>query len=297
MGGDDRPKRICEAIMCDKPSGDGILCRDCLKVLQRVLAEVPWLLHELDVAEAKESKFAASGDKVTTIGASLPMPIDLSAVDARRILTERLALWTADLSRSASVAALGALSAKSASAWLMRHLERIRTFEAAGDLHEELCAARATAKYVIDRPAERRYLGECGATFSIDEAGTQSEPCTDTLWGRQGDEYAYCKTCGAEWLMEPRLERIQSEAMNGMDDRIMTATQSAETLVAFGVVNDTTATRLRDQITKWAERKQLTARIDLPLPGERSRPGYRFGDVLALVLEAAERKRTKRRSA
>lgn len=290
--------RTCESIMCDKPSGDGILCRDCLKILERVLAEVPWLLRELDIAEAKESKFSPSGDKVTTIGGSMPMPIDISAVDARRNLAERLALWASDLSRSKRVTALAAFAPTHASAWLMRHLERIRVFDAAGDLLEEICAARATAVYVIDRPAERRYLGECGATFPIPELdGEMSEPCTETLWGRQGDTLAHCKSCGAEWLMEPRLERIQSEALTGMNDRIMTATQAAETLVAFGIATDTTATSLRDRITKWAERKQLTKRIDLPLPAERSRPGYRLGDIIALVLEAAERKAKKRQGA
>ncbi len=296
MVSDERPRRTCEAMMCDKPSGDGILCRDCLKTLERVLAEIPWLLRELDIAEAKESKFSPSGDKVTTIGGSVPMPIDLSAVDARKDLHDKLTLWTADLSRSASITALAHHTPTNASAWLLRHIERIRTFDAASDLMEELCACRATAKYVIDRPAERRYLGECGAEFT-DEAGELGPPCTETLWGRQGDTFAHCKTCGSEWLMEPRLERIQSEAMNGMNDRIMTATQAAETLVAFGVAADTTATRLRDQITKWADRSQLVKRIDLPLPGERSRPGYRLGDVIALVMDAAERKKKTRRSA
>lgn len=289
--------RVCEGLMCDKPSGDGILCRDCLKVLERVLAEVPWLLRELDVAEAKESKFSPSGDKVTTIGGSLPMPIDLSAVDARNDMRDKLVLWVADLSRSKHVAALVYYSPITASAWLLRHLERIRVFDAAGDLMEEICACRAAARYVIDRPAERRYLGECGATMPIPELdGELSEPCTETLWGRQGDTFAYCKLCGAEWLMEPRLERIQDEAMNGMNDRIMTATQAAETLVAFGVASSTTPTRLRDQITKWAERKQLTKRIDLPAAGKH-RPGYRLGDIIDLVLELNDRKDKTRRSA
>lgn len=296
-------ERICEGLTCDKPSGDGIICRACLRMLEKVLAEVPWLLHELDVAEAKESKFAANGDKVTTIGGHLPMPIDVSAVDARVNLHDKLALWASDLSRSRKVGAIGALSSTSASAWLMRHLEAVRVFEAAGDLLEELCSARATAVYVIDRPAERRYLGECGFSWLPEGHMVPTDPCTEPLWGRNGDTEAHCKVCGAEWLMEPRLERIQAQAMENMPDRIMTATQAAETLVAYGVADDVTAVVLTDRIRKWADRSQLHKRIDLPTPGQRSRPGYRLGDIITLVTAAAERKRelaernAKRRSA
>ena len=41
-----------------------------------------------------------------------------------------------------------------------------------------------------------------------------------------------CKVCGIEWDTQTRFEQIQELATNGMEDRIMTATQAGETVWA-----------------------------------------------------------------
>ena len=77
----------------------------------------------------------------------------------------------------------------------------------------------------------------------------------------------------------------------------MTATQAAETLVAYGIGSEGNPIRLRDRIRKWAEvprnperRALLVKRLDLPTPGQRKRPGYRLGDIIEIV----NRKETRR---
>lgn len=287
----------CRTMMCDRPSDDGIVCRTCLKHLEQVLAETRWIMNELDLVAAKEVRYTTGAGKVTTTGASLPLVVNLHAADVRSDYVAKLTLWTADLSRSINHTALAAVRPTIAGAWLLAHLEDVRTHPAAGDMIDELCQAYATAMYVIDRPFERRYLGDCGYEL-------ESILCTEPLWCRDGDTIAVCRTCGTEWDAVLRRHAIQQQAVNGMDDRIMTATQAAETLVAYGVGHETNAVRLRDRIRKWAEqpkchdgtsdpnkRPVLTSRSGLRTPGQRTRPGYRLGDVIKLVNETDARRR------
>jgi len=63
----------------------------------------------------------------------------------------------------------------------------------------------------------------------------------------------------------------------------MTATQAAETIVAYGLGRERNPVKLRDRIRKWGATPLLVSPMDLPTPGQRRRPGYRLGDVLALV--------------
>lgn len=291
----------CPVIMCDEDAGDGIICRQCLHQLEKTLAEVPWLLDELDTAIKKESRFAAS-DKITRKGNHQPLPFDVSASDARAELTARLTLWASDVAHRQSVTTGAALSPTWAAAWLVRNIEHVRTFVAAEDLVEELSAARATAVYVIDRPMERRYLGECGYQHT-DEDGTTYEPCGATLWGRDGDDEVTCKVCGTMHSAAILEQKIQREAANGLEDRIYTATEAAEVIVALRLSGQDNAPKLVDRIRKWAEqprdqdkRPRLTRKIDLMKHGHK-RPGYRLGDIIQLVNETASTGQKTRRSA
>ena len=285
----------CTVIMCDRPNGGGIICRVCLGKLEKVLAETRWLLNELDIAITKQTRFNTSGGKVITKGQAEPLIINLQASDVKADLSRKLALWASDVSQSKTHTALAALSPIVAAAWLLAHLEDVRVFVAAADLTEEICHARAAALYVVDRPAERRYLGECGYVYDTDT--NDGYTCTETLWGKDSEPWAVCKVCGAEWEMGQRLSAIRERAITGMEDRIMTATQAAETLVAYGIGSEDNATRLRDRIRKWAEvprnpdrRAILIKRLDLPTPGQRKRPGYRLGDIIDIVNRAEARR-------
>lgn len=286
----------CVVIACGKPAGDGFVCRPCLGKLERMLAEVPALFSELDIAIAKESRFAASGDKVTQKGGFKPVPFDVTAADAKSDLESKLSLWAADLAASVGARGVGeraGLLPAWAAWWLLAQVERIRTFAAADDLTDELFSARATAVYCIDRPMERRYLGEC-AYQHVDEDGTTYEPCGATLWGRDGEDELTCKDCGTFYLAAILEQKITDMASKGLEDRIYTATEAAEVICALRLGEDN-APRLVDRIGKWSQRGRLTRKIDLEKNGHK-RPGYRLGDILKLVNDAHESD-TKRRSA
>ena len=286
----------CETLMCDNPRGDGIVCRKCLKHLEQVLAETRWLMTELDVVLIKATRYADGGGKVTIKGNSQPMPFNAWASQVADDFKAKVLLWTNDVSRSAKQTILAAWDVNRGAAWLLSNLEAVRIHPAAGDIIDELCGAYAAALYAIDRPMERKYLGDCGA--DIDDV-----ICTEPLWARDGEELVWCKVCGTEWLAPARAEQIKRQAVEGLDDRLMTATQAAETIVAYGVSSETNATRLTDRIRKWAKqpddpakKPRLAQRTMLGLPGQRRRPGYRFGDVVKLEVES-DRKRAGKQPA
>lgn len=281
-------ERICEGLMCDKPSGDGTICRECLGKLRKLLAEIPALFDELDVAILKEARFAVSADKVTQKGNHQPLPFDVTAAAARDELDSRLTLWVADVAKDDAVEQRAAISSVWASAWLLAGVERVRTFEAAGDLCEELFSARATAVYAIDRPMERRYLGECEFRF-IDESDEVYPVCGATLWGRDGEDELKCKDCGTGYLVGILEQKIQDVAGKGMEDRIYTASEAAELIVALRLTDHQDPARLVRQIGMWAGRNRLVRKIDLEKHGHK-RPGYRLGDILGLVNASPVRK-------
>lgn len=281
-------ERICEGLMCDKPSGDGIICRECHGKMRRLLAEIPALFDELDTAMRKEAKFAPQGDKISNRNTHPPMPLDVTAMEARDVLESKLTLWADDLARDSEVSHRAALSPLWASSWLLANAERIRTFEPAGDMWDELSSARATAVYVIDRPMERRYLGECHYEH-VDEDGTTYPVCGSTLWGREGEDELTCKDCGTWYLVGILEQKIGNAATKDREDRIYTATEAAEVIVALRLGQDDAA-KIVNKISQWALRKRLTRKIDLEKNGHK-RPGYRLGDILDLLGESkADRK-------
>jgi hypothetical protein len=261
---------------CGRPAGDGAICRRCLDNLEHDLAEMPWLVTELDIAIAKQSRFVSSAGKVTMKGGHAPLIVNLDAADARAKLVSVLALWGKILGCRSP------LVPDRAATYMLSQLERIRVHPSAAELVDEIGSARATALYVIDRPPERRYLGECGATYKTG-VGEEEVTCTETLWGKHGDALVKCRACGAEWVLESRIERIKEQALTGLEDRVMTATQAAQTIVAYGIGREKNPVKLRDRIRKWATTPLLKSPMDLSTPGQRRRPGYRLGDVLELV--------------
>jgi len=272
----------CAVIMCDRPAADGTACSHCVTMLQNeVLGEVGWILAELDIAIAKQARFANQGDKVVQRGKVQPLIFDIAASDARELLVAQLASWCSDLAEVNDLTP-PRFQPLVMAMWLADHGEEVRMHPAAGDLIGELCQARATAVYVIDRPAERQYVGEC-------EGELNSIRCGEALFIRDGDSFAWCRVCGSEWDAQAMRSYTESRATEDLESRIMTATQAAQTIVALGVY-DGDVFQLRDRIRKWGERGRLASPISLPTPAGRRRPGYNVGAIMRLLHETETRR-------
>ena len=284
---------ICGASNCDHPSGDGFICGDTLRELEQYLAETPWLIHELENAMAKQTRFADQGGQATTKQppsdeaklqgvAVRPLILNPDASDSLAGLASTLLLWQADLADSIGTPVRYPKPIQAA-AWLLSNMRNIRVFIAAGDLYDEIRSAHQHGRNLVDRPTERRYLGDCGSDLN-------DTYCNEPLWGRDNETTATCATCGTIYDQPARLVLIREQAVTGLNDRIMTASEAAAVLVAYNLTGGVDEIRMTDRIRKWAaqpkdpdKRPKLEKRTDLRLIGERSRPGYKFGDIVTIL--------------
>lgn len=282
---------------CAKPTKTGFVCQGCLDKLETALTCMPWLFEELAIAISKQTRFVTEDAKVAASGVPA-LSFNPVATEARKRLADALGRWQANLAD-----ALGQpvrfTNALGDAGWLYFNLKRLRTYDQAGELFGEIIDARQAATEAIDRPPERSYLGECGMNLKDDEV------CSAILWGVDTEDIAKCKACGTEWGSELRLKQIREQALNGMHDRIMTATQAASTIVACEIGTDTNIVRVTDRIRKWAEQPRnpnkapmLLKRTELRTAGGRLRPGYKLGDIITIINRLDERRaaNTKRKA-
>jgi len=276
---------ICAASNCDHPSGDGFICGDTLRELEQYLAETPWLVFELENAMTKRTRFAEQ-DTIAAKGAEQPLILNPEAMAAIASLAHTLLSWQANLADSLGQPVRYPKPAQS-TAWLMSNLQAVRTFIAAGDMYDEVRSAFRFGRNLIDRPTERRYLGDCRSDLN-------DVYCPEPLWGRDNEATATCRACGTVYDQPARLILIREQAVTGLNDRIMTASEAAGVLVAYNLTDGADEIRMTDRIRKWAaqpkdpsKHPKLEKRTDLRMVGERSRPGYKFGDIVAILNRTA----------
>lgn len=82
---------ICEVSTCDRPVKDAHVCKECAKVYTRALAEVPFLIRELDVVITRQTQYA---EQLKRGGGETPMPFAPPASDIREHLAATLASWS-----------------------------------------------------------------------------------------------------------------------------------------------------------------------------------------------------------
>lgn len=299
---------VCTVETCDHPAGDGFVCRGCISTLEQVLAETPWLVDDLNLVITKQVRYTSGGGR-TSGSAEVPLPFNLRASDVLSDLVLKLASWCALLAEENPHWAMPNGHPRHTSAWLLCRLETIRCHEAGNELVEEVCRARAAAMFTIDRPQERQFLGECGAEYGSDAPGSLETDawghsgyrCQRPLFGRSGEHTAACEDCGAEWEVAVRRRWVESRALEGLADRLFTATEAASVLAAYGHTDD--EGRLADRIRKWATPRKrhdgadaparLTARAHVKRADQRRRPAYRLGDIQKLADEGIRHARQR----
>lgn len=164
-----------------------------------------------------------------------------------------------------------------AALWLARQTEWIRHRREIEEALPVLERAARIMRSLADGPADRRWLGQCGAP--LDDG-----PCRTDLYARDGAATARCRTCEAEYVVADR-RRANAELARGYS---YTATE----------ISDAYPEIRTDRIRQWASRGRITSTG--PVDG---RPAYDLGEVLELAAKEAARlageqaKRARRRDA
>lgn len=263
---------------------DRFVCTTCTGTLRGLLTDLPGLMADLEAALAKQARFTTQRGggtfeptdpedarwPETAAVTALPFAYGPSEAGyvARQAILVNLDWITAVRGHPNPRTWSGVgLYLRGALDWLARHPD-------GPDRIAELIAALRNVRAAIDRPADRHYVGTCGALIEID-ATTCTDPapvlvpitCPQELYAADGAATVICTRCGTQWAVIDR--RL---AMRGrIEDHQLAAADIERVLAEIGI--DVPARLIR----LWKHRAQIKP-SGVSIEG---RPLYRIGDILA----------------
>jgi hypothetical protein len=198
----------CPSCGCATP--EGTLCTEDTAALAAMLAAVPQLLEQLDVAICKQAK-TTTGGKAGKGTAHLKSPVNWGVAAVRDALLVELALWGADV-------------------------PAIRKRPDAGRAVSGIGRAIRDAYRAIDRAQDRQYLGQC--------LNTEGDLiCHAEIWAKPGAHQVTCSQCAQTHDVGERRQWLLDQAA----DMLCTAREASRYLGVFGGVSITEA-RIRGYI-------------------------------------------------
>ena len=176
------------------------LCTDCCAAIETMLAAVPALVDQLEVAISKQAKIGGGG-KAGKGSIHERSPINFGALAVRDALMVELALWGDDINV------------------IRRHVQ-------AADIASGIGKAVKNAYRAIDRMADRKYLGKCNHKLG-------GLNCPEELWVRPNAKDIRCKSCQYEHnVANRRLDMLEMA-----EDMIVTPREAAQYIGEVGGFN------------------------------------------------------------
>ena len=182
----------------------GLLCSDCCAALETMLAAVPQLVDQLNIAVAKQAKLTTAG-KAGKGTARERSPINFGAMAVRDALLVELALWGDDINE------------------IRRHPQAAEIVSGIGKVVKDGYRA-------IDRLQERQYLGKC--LYSEDGATCHAE-----LWARPGAHQITCTQCDYTHDVPAR----RADLLERAADMLMTVREASRYVGEVGKIRVTEA--------------------------------------------------------
>lgn len=233
---------------CGRPAPGATLCRACAADLDRLLATVPGLYADLTVTLTRTDRVSV---EVGGAGRDRPLPVNLGAIEAHRLLDATLCAWA-----DAIGCPLHGADGRAAVEYLRADLDAVRRLPDAEACLDEVVHACALARRVVDLPSPRRYVGDCLTCGAAVHA-----PLDETT--------VECPSCGIAHDVEDGRHGILDAAR----DRVLPAADLVRLSRAYGV--PTTAV----VVSRLVKRGALVS-VGTHADG---RPTYRVGDLLTLL--------------
>lgn len=276
---------VCTA----EPAGDTFMGARCWAELEQRLADVPWLIEELDTTLSRQDKVSGSVGFISGT-AERPLPLNLAASDAALWMRDRMASWVRDLWETHAPRVDGepvpievAFTAVGLSAWLLEHGTWIRLHPAADELWGEIVSDIRQALRAVNVAPDKVYLGMCSAVFE-GEAGVPVE-CPEDLYGRRDRDTVRCRTCGTEHDVAARREvlaRAIEDEWVPIGDLVGLLNGDGQRVTSSMIRNLKHRGRIRAMVKVLAPNgvEQIRSRA----PGDEDRPDvFRVGEVLDVI--------------
>jgi hypothetical protein len=279
---------ICD--LCGDPT-DGHVCRRCTDETKGYLRNVVDLASEVETNVARQARYATRGGHraapvddedrgptgvnrrqlVHSFGwpaskdrprpgalRAGALPVDLNASARAAYAFNDVTTWARTVEEDRGlvvVVATGQHPAAAAALFLIGQLEWIRQQQFADEANEQLRAAGAVIRRIVDAPAQRLIVGQCD--------------CSAYLYAYDGEKAVTCEDCKLRWDVEESREGLR-EALRGY---LMTAAEAAVLLAFFGLAGD--RNRCRKTIVMWAQRGRIVSHGEV-----EGDPAYQFGEIL-----------------
>jgi len=262
---------ICEVHSCDRPSDGWFVCPTCATTFTQTLAETPWMLDELDTVIAQQTRYV---DQSSGKSAETPMMFDVKASETRGSLVNEIET-AARMIAEANQWAPKYKTPAGCAIWLERSISAIRLHPAGGDMVSGISAWFAASMWLIDRPAQRQFLGDC----AVDPDG---QACGGRIYGKAGKPEARCDTCGGIY----RADQVRERLLKDLDDRLCTPSEIAHLSTYLGL--SANREQVRKRINQWASRGRIAANAQRDENGDELDPDvkrYKFGKVYEMLCQ------------
>lgn len=259
---------VCAVTGCDNPSDGWFVCRACGADLDHDLSELcDWLLEDLDLVITGQTRYTTQSGK----SSETPMMFNVKAAEVRGSIVIALDQSAATIAESNGWTRDYA-TAQGCAAWLSRSISAIRLHPEGGDIIDSLSGWVRDALLVVDRPAQRNYLGDCSAEL-------EGVKCmTGRVYARSNQSEARCDVCGSTYDADFR----RSALLDELADRLCGAAEIAKLSTYLGVTAD--RIQIRKRINQWHKRGQLERRnAETNAAGEDIPAVFKFGDALDLI--------------
>lgn len=259
---------LCTVPSCNNPSDGWFVCKSCGESLLRILTDLyEWLLADLDLVVTGQTRYTLQKGK----SAETPLMFNARAAEISGSLIIALD-QSAAIIASANGWSRDYSTPDQCARWLRKSVSAIRLNVEGADIVETITNWYDEAIWVVDRPAQRHYLGDCTATFVTDDGVV---PCDKgRVYGKSKKPEARCDVCGTTYNADERRASLLSQ----LDDRIVTAAEFAHLATYLGLPLG--REQVRKRVNQWNHRKQVERRNP---QDEEATPTFRFADLLALV--------------
>lgn len=275
---------LCTVTGCDRPTHDGwYVCEQCGRDLSERLAEVRWMLDELDVVIAKQTRYTSSAGKIARASDEQPLPFHVKASEQRAYLITAIATaarlvidehpeWLSDrfwVKRDEPRHESPPLAA----AWLEHRITGLRLHPLGGEARDEIMRHWVACEWLIDRPAERRYLGECATDW-------EGNDCGGRIYQRGGKPEAKCDTCSGEYDAD-RVAKLEADLIERLNGHLVTAAEAGRLSTYMDL--SMSAFEVRKRVNRWHSDKRLEA---VGTEGsEDSESRFRFSEIHWLLVQ------------
>jgi hypothetical protein len=285
---------LCD--LCGNPT-DGYCCHRCTADTAAYLTHAAELAGEVETTVALLARYAHrgarraapadAGERITAtvnrrqpvhvfgwpasrtrppVGGLRPnrLPVDLNASAKAAHAFSDLRTWTDTVAAERGdppPTPPGMHPAAADARFLLEQLDWIRHQQFADQAFEQLRAAGAVIKRIVDSPPEQHLVGRCD--------------CRHYLYAYTGATTCTCTECGLRWDVEVSRNGLRK----AMLDRMVTASEAGLLLAIFGIAG--TRRRHAKTITMWAQRGLIT--VHPPMRADDDQPTgplFLFADIL-----------------